>query len=171
MRREITFEKAIVIGCPGAGKSTFAKKLRDYSGLPLFYLDLLWHRPDRTTVSRETFDREVDEIFSCKEWIIDGCYVSTLEKRMAACEAVFLLDYPIEVCLDGALKRIGKKREDMPWVEEEMDEELRQWIADFPERDMPVIQTLLQKYQTKEIHIFHERAEADRYLKEAYRDS
>ena len=90
---------------------------------------------------------------------------------MAACEAVFLLDYPIEVCLDGALKRIGKKREDMPWVEEEMDEELRQWIADFPERDMPVIQTLLQKYQTKEIHIFHERAEADRYLKEAYRDS
>ena len=41
MRREIIFEKAIVIGCPGAGKSTFAKKLRDYSGLPLFYLDLL----------------------------------------------------------------------------------------------------------------------------------
>lgn len=67
MRRETTFEKAIVIGCPGAGKSTFAKKLRDYSGLPLFYLDLLWHRPDRTTVSRETFDREVDEILSRKE--------------------------------------------------------------------------------------------------------
>ncbi|MCH4014985.1 MAG: adenylate kinase [Solobacterium sp.] len=171
MRREITFQKAIVIGCPGAGKSTFARKLRDQSSLPIYYLDMIWHQPDRTALSREIFDRKVDEILGREEWIIDGCYVSTLEKRMAACEAVFLLDYPIEMCLDGASKRIGKKREDMPWVEEEMDEEFRQWIVDFPKRDRPVILALLQKYSTKENHIFQERAEADRYLKEAYRNS
>ena len=35
------FEKIIVIGCPGAGKSTFARRLRDETGLPLYYLDLL----------------------------------------------------------------------------------------------------------------------------------
>ena len=47
------FEKIIVIGCPGAGKSTFARRLRDETGLPLYYLDLLWHRPDRTTAGRD----------------------------------------------------------------------------------------------------------------------
>lgn len=29
---------------PGSGKSTFARKLRDKSGLPLFYLDMIKHR-------------------------------------------------------------------------------------------------------------------------------
>lgn len=44
------FQKAIVIGCPGAGKSTFARILSDKTNLPLYYLDMLWHKPDRTTV-------------------------------------------------------------------------------------------------------------------------
>ena len=39
--------RIIVIGCPGAGKSTFARKLRDKTGLPLYYLDMLYHKPDR----------------------------------------------------------------------------------------------------------------------------
>ena len=38
--------KVIIIGSPGAGKSTFARKLREKTGLPLYYLDLIWHRPD-----------------------------------------------------------------------------------------------------------------------------
>lgn len=43
------FQKAIIIGCPGAGKSTFARKLSEKTQLPLYYLDMLWHKPDRTT--------------------------------------------------------------------------------------------------------------------------
>jgi hypothetical protein len=35
--------------------------------------------------------------------------------------------------------RIGKKRVDMPWIEEEFDEEFRQWILDFPETELPKI--------------------------------
>ena len=47
--------KVIIIGSPGAGKSTFARKLREKTGLPLYYLDLIWHRPDQTNISREEF--------------------------------------------------------------------------------------------------------------------
>lgn len=36
-------DKRIVIGSPGAGKSTFARELRDLTGIPLYYLDMLWH--------------------------------------------------------------------------------------------------------------------------------
>ncbi|MEY8605912.1 hypothetical protein [Muribaculum intestinale] len=31
-------KKVIIIGCPGAGKSTFARKLSAKTGLPLYYL-------------------------------------------------------------------------------------------------------------------------------------
>lgn len=73
--------KVIVIGCPGAGKSTFARKLRDFIGLPLYYLDMLWHRPDKTNISREEFDIRLKEILETEKWIIDGNYGRTLETR------------------------------------------------------------------------------------------
>ena len=52
-----------VIGSPGAGKSTFSRRLREGTGLPLYYLDMLWHRPDRTTVEMEVFDRELGKFW------------------------------------------------------------------------------------------------------------
>ena len=78
------FQKAIVIGCPGGGKSTFAQRLRDLTGLPLYYLDMLWHRPDGTNVSREEFDAGLGRILredmpwveasldpEFRQWILD----------------------------------------------------------------------------------------------------
>ena len=72
-------KKVMVIGCPGAGKSTFARKLQELTGLPLYYLDMIWHKPDRTNISREEFDRRIREIVSQDAWIIDGNYNRTLE--------------------------------------------------------------------------------------------
>ena len=37
-------KRVIVIGSPGAGKSTFARNLRDRTGLPLYHLDNISHR-------------------------------------------------------------------------------------------------------------------------------
>ncbi|MGN1204311.1 MAG: adenylate kinase [Lachnospiraceae bacterium] len=159
------FQKAIVIGCPGAGKSTFARKLRDKTHLPLYYLDMLWHKPDRTTADKNQFDENLREIISKSEWIIDGNYSRTLEMRMQACDIIFLLDFPVEECLSGAESRIGKKRADMPWIETEFDEEFRQWIIDFPKNELPIVYNLLDKYKYKKtVHIFHSREECNDFL-------
>ena len=159
-------KKVIVIGCPGAGKSTFARKLRDRTSLPLYYLDMIWHRADGTNISREAFVRQVSEIVGREQWIIDGNYLNSLEMRLQECDTVFLLDYPTELCLDGAKERIGKKREDLPWVEEEFDPEFRQWIEDFSRDQLPEIRRLLEQYgEGREVHVFHSRAEADDWLR------
>ena len=159
------FQKAIIIGCPGAGKSTFARILSDKTHLPLYYLDMLWHKPDRTTVDRKIFDKKLKEIVLKDKWIIDGNYGRTLEMRIQACEAVFLLDFPVAECLTGVDSRIGKQRVDMPWIETEFDEEFRQWIIDFPKNELPIIYELLDRYKSeKNIYVFHSRADIDDYL-------
>ena len=157
--------KILVIGCPGAGKSVFARRLRDALGLPLYHLDLFWHRADRTTVSEEEFDKKLGAVLQEERWIIDGNYARTLESRLAACDTVFLLDYPLGVCLAGAAARVGTPREDLPWVETEFDAEFRQWIEEFPQKQLPPIYAALRRCGSeKTVVVFKSRADADKFL-------
>lgn len=158
-------KKIIVIGCPGSGKSTFARKLRDKINLPLFYLDMIWHKPDKTTISEEEFDDKLSKILEKDEWIIDGNYSRTLEIRMKKCDTVFFLDLPVEECIEGAENRVGTKREDLPWFEEKLDPEFREWIRAFPHEQIPQIKKILNKYEnTVNIVTFKSRIEADNYI-------
>ena len=70
-------KRIIVIGSPGAGKSTFARQLRDITGLPLYYLDMIWHLPDRTTITKDEFDQKLMDILKTDTWIIDGNHTIT----------------------------------------------------------------------------------------------
>lgn len=164
------FQKIIVIGSPGSGKSCFSKRLKNITGLPLHHLDLLWHKPDKTNYTAEEFDKKLQNILSDDKWIIDGNYQRTLEIRLASCDTVFLLDYPLNVCLSGAKSRIGRKRDDMPWIETELDDEFRQWIIDFPKTQLPAIYKLLTQYSDKKIIIFKSREESKSYLKTTYKN-
>ncbi len=158
-------KKAIIIGSPGSGKSTFSRKLRDKTGLPLHYLDMIYHLPDKTTVSRDIFDAALDDIFENDSWIIDGNYKRTLERRIVHSDTVFLFDLPPQICIQGARERIGVKREDMPWVETELREDLAQYIISFADEQLPKIYELLEKYRDgRNIIIFKSREEADKYL-------
>jgi adenylate kinase family enzyme len=158
-------KKIIVIGCPGSGKTTFSVALHQKTGVPLYHLDAIWHRPDKTNIPREEFDERLGDIFALDEWIIDGNYSRTVERRIAACDTVILFDLPTEVCIEGAISRLGKGRYDMPWIEKELTPEFEKAIREFPEKNLPAIYELINKYKSgKETVIFRSREEADKYI-------
>ena len=157
--------KVIVIGSPGAGKSVFSQKLKNITDLPLYHLDMLYHKKDGTHISKEELEEKLKKIFKEDSWIIDGNYQRTLELRLKECDTAFLLDFSLEDCLSGAKSRIGVKREDLPWIEENFNAEFRQLIIDFPKKKLPQIYELIEKYKkNKNIIIFKTREEADNYL-------
>ena len=94
-------KKIIIIGCPGSGKSRFARELNKKTGIPICHLDLLYWNADKTTVEKSVFLERLGEVMQTHEWILDGNFSSTMEMRMAACDTVIFLDYPCDVCLDG----------------------------------------------------------------------
>ncbi len=158
-------KKIIIIGSPGAGKSTLARKLADKTKLPLYYLDIIWHKPDKTTVTTHEFDARLEEILNTDRWIIDGNYKRTLEMRLQKCDAVIFLDYPTKLCLESVEKRIGTKRVDMPWVETEFDSEFKQYITDFSTTQTPKIYNIIEKYSDGlNVFILKSREQADEFL-------
>ena len=157
-------KRVIVIGCPGSGKSTFARALHDKTGIPLYHLDMMYWNADKTTVEKSVFLERLSAVLKKDEWIIDGNYGATMKLRMAACDTVIFLDYPLDVCLDGIKERRGKPRNDMPWIETEEDAEFIEFIKSYNEQQKPKVFELLEKYSDKNIIVFESRAEADAFL-------
>ena len=159
-------KKIMIIGCPGSGKSTFSRALHQKTGIPLYHLDMMNWNSDRTTVEKSVFLERLSSAVRNNEWIIDGNYGSTIELRLQACDTVIFLDYPLEVCLSGIRERRGKARSDMPWVENENEEdaEFIGFIKSFSSQSRPSILELLKKYSHKDIYIFKNRDEADAFL-------
>ena len=154
----------MVIGCPGSGKSTFSKTLHAKTDIPLFHLDMMNWNSDRTTVEKSVFLERLSNAIQTDKWIIDGNYGSTMELRMAACDTVIFLDYPLDVCLDGIRARRGKPRSDMPWIETEEDAEFIEFIKSYNEQQKPKVLELLEKYSDKNIVILGSREQADSFL-------
>ena len=157
-------KKVIVIGCPGSGKSTLARMLHNKTGIPLYHLDMMYWNADKTTVEKSVFLKRLSAVLEKNEWIIDGNYGSTMELRMAACDTVIFLDYPLDVCLDGIKERRGKPRSDMPWIETEEDAEFIEFIKNYNEQQKPKVFELFEKYSEKNIIILESREQADAFL-------
>ena len=125
---------------------------------------MMFWNADKTTVEKSVFRERLSSVIATDKWIIDGNYGSTMEMRMAECDTVFFLDYPLDICLEGIKERRGKPREDMPWIETEEDKEFTEFIKSYNEQQRPKVMALLEKYSCKNIVIFTDREKADEYL-------
>ena len=157
-------KKIIVIGCPGSGKSTFSRALHKLTGLPLYHLDLMYWNEDKTIVNKEVFLDRLNNALNLDEWIIDGNYSSSMEMRIKKCDTIVFLDYPLEVCLEGVKNRKNQKRSDMPWIENEIDQEFIKYIERYNLDVRPNVLELLNKYSDKNIYIFKNRNESNEFL-------
>ncbi|WP_370963354.1 hypothetical protein [Amycolatopsis sp. cg9] len=65
-------ERVLVLGCGGAGKSVFARRLGALSGLPVVELDAVFWRPGPVGLTRAEWVTRQRELIAARRWILDG---------------------------------------------------------------------------------------------------
>ena len=99
-------QRVLILGSPGLGKSTFARKLSAKTGLPIIYLDRYYN--DSSLGYEHDINAWEDMIHTRmreKRWIMDGNYSSTITERIERADIVILFDYPRWRAFLGLLRR------------------------------------------------------------------
>ena len=161
-------QRVLVIGSPGAGKSTFARALASRTGLPLIHLDAHYHLPGWVEPAEDAWRARLETLVSQESWIIDGNYGGSMDYRLARADSAILLDYPTWLCLWRALKRIvtlhGTVRPDAPaGCPERFDWEFLAYIAAFRRAKSPAIEARLARFGGAVVR-FRRAAEAQAFL-------
>ena len=102
--------RILVLGCPGSGKTTLAKRLADETGLPLRSLDDEHWGPGWARPTQAQWEARQREIASLPRWVIDGNYLAGIPLRATRAELVVVLDPATLVCLRRVLLRAWRIR-------------------------------------------------------------
>jgi adenylate kinase family enzyme len=162
--------RVVVIGSGGAGKSTFAMRLGEATGLPVHHLDALYWHPGWVPTPDAEWDAKIAELAAGPAWIMDGNYGRTMDQRLAACDTAVFLDLPRTTCLARVLRRWlryrGRARPDMSaGCPEQLTLEFVRWVWRYPRDRRPaVLRCLAALGPDKRVVHLRSRREAERFL-------
>jgi len=143
-------QRILVIGSPGAGKSTLARRLSERLKLPLIHLDAEYFGPGWTMPSKAEWRERVNALVARPEWIMDGNYASTFDIRVPRATAVVWLDLPRWRCALAVLGRVvrnyGRTRPDLGSAgPERFDWSFMRWIWSYPEKMRPKTARMIER--------------------------
>jgi adenylate kinase family enzyme len=162
------YNRIIVVGNNGSGKSFLSKELSAITGLPLVHLDVEFWRPNWEKPTKEEWIKKQTELTSKEKWIIDGNHTDTMELRFKAADIVIFLYINRFVCLVSVLLRNGKKRSDTPqYLEEKLDMEFFKFcnrLWSFSKTSKRTIMDLHKKYPDKPFFVIGSRRKMKKLL-------
>jgi adenylate kinase family enzyme len=152
-------QRVVILGCSGAGKSTFARALGARLGVPVVHLDALFWEPGWKEPQNEAFRARVAAALAGDAWVSDGNYVSrTFDLRLSRADTVIFLHQPRWLCVFRILWRwltsFGRTRPDLAeGCPENFNWAFFLWTWNFRRKSQPRILAVAGSYPTPITHL------------------
>jgi len=110
--------RIMIIGQPGAGKSTLAREIGVIAHLPVFHIDHIHYRSGWIERAGAEKDALCADVHAKEEWVFEGGRSSTWPERLARADTLIWLDVGLPLRLWRVLSRTlryhGRSRPDLP---------------------------------------------------------
>lgn len=164
--------KISIVGGPGTGKTTLAENLGKKLNLPVYHIDGIHHLENWQKRDTDERDKIILDKISNSEWIMDGTYKSTLEKRVENSDMVIFLNYSKLARVKGILSRYikhrGEEKPEIPGCKEKMDFEFIKFTMNWDKTKKELVYKALEKNQNKKIFIFKNRKKLNKWYEEEF---
>ena len=94
-----------VIGCSGAGKTTFGKAAAARLGVDFVELDSIFHQPAWTELPEDEFQSRVRAAVAADAWVVDGNYAAVRPLVLERATTVAWLDYSRPRVMQQVIRR------------------------------------------------------------------
>ena len=161
--------RIVIIGSPGAGKSTLARRLGRKLQIQVVHLDRIFWQPGWKEKPR---NRRIDiqqERIRKKKWIIEGTYLDSSEPRLEAADTIIFLDIPFYVCFQRIfVQRFmhqGEYRHDLnEGCKDRLNLKRILKVLVFPIRGRRALKQKLRSYGSKQIFWLRSNSDVDDFI-------
>lgn len=101
-------QKIFIVGSPGAGKTTLAKKLSLQLSIPHYDLDDIRYPSQRPKATDKQAIPIVHRLTQTNPWIIEGVYISWIQECLDKTDVIIWLDIPYYIALYRIMTRYLK---------------------------------------------------------------
>jgi adenylate kinase family enzyme len=168
-------QRVLVMGCSGAGKSTFGRALADRLGLPFVSIDRIYWQPGWREPKLEEFTAKMTREAEKPAWVMDGNYTryGAGELRRDRADTIVWFDLPRWVCMLSVIRRsassYGQVRPEMaPGCPEKFDWEFLRFVWTYRATQRPKLLAYFSALRgDQRLVTFTARAQAADFLAEA----
>lgn len=160
-----SYKKIAIIGPPGSGKSTFAAKLGKKTQIPVHHLDRHMFEESGKKKDKQEFIEMQKAMLSAESWVVEGCSFSTWEMRFIQADLILYFDFNRVLCIWRLCKRFFNYRKEFGGLRA-ITWEILQYVWTFHKEKKTRLQQLRRRYPGKELRIFINQKEVDRFLEQ-----
>lgn len=143
-------QRVAIVGSGGSGKTTFARRLGERTGIPVIHLDQHYWQPGWVPMSRNDWEARQLDLVAGARWIIDGNYGGSFDVRFKRADTVIVLALPRWLCLVRALQRTGRNRGrdiQAAGCPERLELAFLRWVWRYPVDGRPRLNAAIERHQ------------------------